>query len=263
MIGQAASEALKISGRSRTTTRAIFPPEQEQELIQEFFNEQQPAFFVDVGAADPEFGSQSWHLEQAGWSGVLVEPRPDMAEKLRRDRRVPVYEVACSSPNNVGRSMTLHLRGGYSSLSGNLVVAGLKPQGIVNVSIRTLDDLLTESKAPAPIDFVSIDVEGHEIEVLDGFDLDNWRPRLILIEDHVPDLRLHRLLQQRGYKWVRRTGLNAWYVPADNPMRVGWVGWLQFFRKYYLNMPTRRVRDAVRHVRASTGIWPPSRGRDW
>jgi hypothetical protein len=159
--------------------------------------------------------------------------------------------------------MTLHLRGGYSSLNDSLMIAGLPPQGTISVAVNTLDAILAEAKSPRPIDFVSIDVEGHETEVLDGFDLAYWRPRLILIEDHVLDLRLHHLLQQRGYKWVRRTGLNAWYVPADYPMQVGWVGWLQFFRKYYLSMPTRRVRDAVRRVRAAIGVLPPSRGRDW
>jgi FkbM family methyltransferase len=241
--------------------RAIFPAELEQRLIQEFFDGTPSPFFVDVGAADPQIGSQSWHLERIGWSGLLVEPRPDMAEKLRRERRAPVFEVVCSSPANAGRVMSLHLRGGYSSLSENLVIAGLQPQGLVKVQVRTLDDLLAETKAPRPLDLVSIDVEGHEIEVLAGFDLDKWKPRLILIEDHVLDLRLHRLLQQRGYKWVRRTGLNAWYVPADSPMQFGWLGRLQFIRKYYLSMPTRRVRDAVRRARAATGIWPPSRGR--
>jgi FkbM family methyltransferase len=261
MIRQGASKVPEFNGPSRTTTRAIFSPEQEQHLIQEFFDGRQEAFFVDVGAADPQLGSQTWHLEQEGWSGFLVEPRPDMAEKLRRNRRATVYEVACSSPRNVGRAMTLHLRGGYSSLNESLVVAGLKPQGVVEVRIRTLDDLLTEAKAPLPIDFVSIDVEGHEIEVLDGFDLDYWRPRLILIEDHVLNLRLHRLLQKRGYKWVRRTGLNGWYVPSDVAMRVGCLGRLQFIRKYYLSLPTRRIRDAVRLVRASSGVLPPSRGR--
>jgi hypothetical protein len=56
--------------------------------------------------------------------------------------------------------------------------------------------------------------------------------------------------------------LNGWYVPADDPMQVSWIGWLQFLRKYYLSMPTRRVRDAVRRARAAMGILPPSRGRD-
>jgi FkbM family methyltransferase len=241
--------------------RAIFPPEQEQALVREFFGDARERFFVDVGAADPQFGSQTWHLEEAGWSGVLIEPRPDMAERLRHERRAKVYECACSCPADRSRSMPLHLRGGYSSLGQSLMIPGLAPHGTISVSVRTLDDILVEAQAPSPVDFVSIDVEGFEIEVLDGFNLDHWRPRLILIEDHVLDFRLHRVLQQRGYKWVRRTGLNAWYVPADNPMSVGWVGWLQFVRKYYLSLPTRRIRDGVRRVRALTGVLPPSRGR--
>ncbi len=245
---------------SSPTLRAIFRPEDEEGLIRAFLGER-AGFFIDVGAAEPEFGSQTFHLEQSGWTGVLVEPRPDQAGKLRGSRRAAVFAVACSSPGNAGRSMPLRLRGGYSSLNETLVISGLEPQGVIEVPIRTLDDILTEVKAPAPIDFVSIDVEGHETEVLDGFDLARWRPRLILVEDHVLNLTLHRHLQARGYKWVRRTGLNGWYVPADDPMEVGWLGRLQFVRKYYLNMPTRWVRDAVRRVRASLGILPPSHGR--
>src|SRR5262245_61766106 len=241
--------------------RAIFPPEQEQVLIREVLEDARTRFFVDVGAADPRLGSRAWRLEVVGWSGILIEPRPDMAAKLRSERRARVYECACSRPADVERSMQLHLRGGYSSLHQNLVIPGLEHQGTVTVAVRTLDDLLDDAKAPCPLDFVSIDVEGFGTALLEGFDLDRWRPRLILIEDHAQDLSLHRALLQRGYKWVRRTGLNAWYVPADHPMNVGWVGQLQFMRKYYLSLPTRRVRDAVRRVRAFTGVLPPSRGR--
>ena len=241
--------------------RAIFPPEQEDALVMEFFRDFQSGFYVDVGAADPQFGSQTWRFEQAGWNGVLIEPRPDVAEKLRQARHAAVFEVACTSPDNAGRSMPLNLRDGYSSLNATLAIAGLKPRGTIAVKTRTLDDILNEAGAPTPIDFVSIDVEGHEPEVLAGFDLARWRPRLILIEDHVLDLALHRLLEARGYTWVRRTGLNGWYLPAAAAMPVGWLGRLQFVRKYYLDIPTRRVRDAVRLVRAHTGILPPSRGR--
>jgi len=239
--------------------RAIFRADEHDRLMREFFAHTKAGFFVDVGAAHPHVNSQSWPFEQAGWSGVLVEPRPEFAEALRRDRRAAVFEVACSSPGNAGRTMPLNLAGGHSSLNRNLVIAALQAQGQVDVSIRTLDDILAEAQAPVPIDLVSIDVEGHEQDVLAGFDLDRWRPRLILIEDHVLSLDLHRTLQQRGYKWVRRTDLNGWYVPADAPMRVGLLGRLQFIRKYYLGMPARRVRDAVRHIRRFLGVLPPRR----
>ena len=53
--------------------RAILPPDDETRLVRDFFGGV-PGFFVDVGANDPQLGSQSWHLEQAGWTGILVEP---------------------------------------------------------------------------------------------------------------------------------------------------------------------------------------------
>ena len=239
--------------------RAIFGPEHQARLVAEFFGAGFRGSFVDVGAADAQRNSQTWDLERAGWSGVLVEPRPNCAEELRRVRRAPVFQVACSSPARAGATMTLHLAGGHSSLNDAFVVAGLKPEGAITVAVRTLDDVLTEANMTAPIDFVSIDVEGHEADVLAGFDLRRWRPRLMVIEDHVLNLDLHRLLQSRGYKWVRRVDFNGWYVPNDHPMRVSGIGHLQFIRKYYLSLPTRWVRDGVRRLRAWSGILPPKR----
>ena len=237
--------------------RAIFRDDDQERLLAEFFRDVNDGFFVDVGAADPEYISQTWQLEQKGWRGILVEPRPECAAELRAQRRARVYEVACSSPRNRG-TMRMNVLGRYSSLNDSLVIAGLRPQGEIEVATRTLDDILTDAQAPSPIDFISIDVEGHELEVLEGLDLARWRPRLLLVEDHVHNLRLHRAIERRGYKWVRRTDLNAWYMPADAPMTVGWFGRLQFFRKYYVSMPVRWLRDGLRLVRAALGR-PPQR----
>lgn len=239
--------------------RAIFGPEHQQRLVAEFFGQGYRGTFVDVGAADAERNSQTYELERAGWSGILIEPRPDCAEDLRRVRRAPVFEVACSSPQRAGTIMTLNLAGGHSSLNEVFVVAGLKSQGAITVAVRTLDDVLAEANMPAPIDFVSIDVEGHEADVLAGFDLQRWQPRLLVIEDHVLNLRLHRLMQRLGYKWLRRVDFNGWYVPSDHVLRVSLLGQAQFIRKYYLSLPTRWVRDGVRRLRAWSGILPPKR----
>src|SRR5947209_16759770 len=229
--------------------RAILPDHEEMRLVREFFGGA-TGYFVDVGANDPQLGSQSWHLEQAGWTGILIEPQPDLAARLRQRRKAKVFAVACSAPANAGTSMPLYLAGPLSSLNENLMNVTLKADATVTVPVRTLDHVLAEAGAPSPIDFLSIDVEGHAREVLQGIDLVRWRPRLILVEDHVMNLRLHRHLRSRGYQWIRRTGLNSWYVPVDAASPVGAFGQWQFFRKYILGVPFRHFREAMRRVRA-------------
>lgn len=229
--------------------RVIFPSDAENKLKEEFFERSPRGYFVEVGANDPEELSQTFHLEALGWGGVLIEPQPALAQRLKQQRAAKVFAVACSSPRNAGSTMTLHLAGIYSSLDPALSIATERPDDAVAVPVRTLDAILTEAGAPSPIDFVSIDVEGREIDALDGFDLDRWRPRVLLVEDLCMDLRLNRYLARRGYRWFRRTGLNDWYVPRDSPARVDPQGWLQFVRKRYLGVPFRRFREATRRKR--------------
>jgi len=228
--------------------RAVFTDESnEEELKAAFFGALDDGYFVDVGANDPRRGSQTWHLEQRGWKGVLVEPQPDLAERLRRDRNARVVAAACSSPANSDRMMTLRLAGPYSSLNASLAAQGVSARASIEVPVRTLDDILREAKAPVPIDFISIDVEGHELEVLKGLALDRWRPRLILLEDHLGDLAAHRYLTAADYRIIRRTGLNSWYVPraAAQPHDGGRC---QLVRKLYLSHPFRLLRNWKRRL---------------
>ncbi|HEX4040982.1 MAG TPA: FkbM family methyltransferase [Xanthobacteraceae bacterium] len=228
--------------------RTVFPWQVENEFKAAFFMSTRQGFFVEVGANQPQQGSQSWQFEQAGWRGVLVEPQPDLAERLRQTRRAHVVAAACSSPANAGKTMTLHVLGPHSSLNPELAVTGVVAEAQIEVPVRTLDEILREAAAPSPIDFVSIDVEGHEVEVLSGFDLARWRPRLILVEDHVTSLATHRALTGAGYRLIRRTGPNGWYVPAREAPRIG-LGWWQIARKYYFALPIRKLRDAKRRLR--------------
>jgi len=228
--------------------RTVFPYQVEDQLKAEFFGPSAAGYFVEVGANAPQAGSQTWQFEQAGWAGVLVEPQPDLAEKLRQMRRAHVVSAACSSPARAGGTVRLHLSGPHSSLKPDLVVTGVAARGAIDVPARTLDDVLEVVRAPAPIDFVSIDVEGHEVEVLCGFDLARWRPRMVLVEDHVGDLATHRFLSRAGYRLIRRTGLNGWYVPRLQAPHVGFGRW-QLVRKYSLALPIRMLRDRKRRLR--------------
>lgn len=221
----------------------------EKQLVREFFGNAPEGFFVEVGANDPHALSQTFHLEERGWTGVLVEPQPNLAEKLRQMRRAKVFAVACSSPDNAGRSLPFHVAGPLSALDRARMAPGAEPEKVILVPVRTLDDILAEAQAPTPIDFLSIDVEGHELEVLRGFDVTRWRPRLILLEDHVGDLGKHRYLKRAGYRIIRRYDNNGWYVPADNEVAIGWPERWQILRKYYFGLPFRMVRNLLRRMR--------------
>jgi len=229
------------------------PPNHEMLLVSAFFGPGK-GYFVEVGANEPQLRSQTWHLEQAGWSGVLVEPQPALAEKLRGARGAKVFAVACSAPEHAGRTLPLHVAGPLSSLDRAQMAPGAAPETVIEVPIRTLDSILEEAGAPEGFDFLSIDVEGHEIEVLRGFDIVRWHPRLILLEDHVPDLSKHRFLKAAGYRIIRRYQNNGWYVPRESTDRCRCADCWQILRKYYLALPFRKLRDASRRRRGTIGV---------
>jgi hypothetical protein len=113
------------------------------------------------------------------------------------------------------------------------------------VELDSIDSILDGEKV-AKLDFVSIDVEGYEEEALSGFNLKKWEPALIFIEDHLYQHRVHFLLKSRGYKLVRRTDLNMWYVPNKSNFPVSLYGRWQLFRKLYVSHPFRMLRLAVK-----------------
>ena len=145
--------------------------------------------------------------------------------------------------------MRLHVAGPFSSFDPNLAVTGLRAERVIDVKVRTLDDVLAEGRAATPIDLVSVDVEGHELDVLRGFDFSRWKPRLVLLEDHVSNLEKHRFMAKAGYSLMRRTGLNGWYVPRADAPPMDLFGRWQILRKYYLALPFRMLRDARRRLR--------------
>jgi len=114
------------------------------QLIAAFFGKR-GGYFVEVGANEPQERSQTWQLEQAAWTGVLIEPQPDLADKLRKARTAKVFAVACSSPDNAGRTLPLHIAGPLSSLNRQRMAPGSTPAGIIDVPLRTLDSILEEA----------------------------------------------------------------------------------------------------------------------
>jgi len=233
-------------------TEQRFHPPPESELVWQFFGGRKNGFFLDVGANEPQKGSQTWMLEERGWRGILIEPQARLCERLRQARpRSQVFQLACGAPG-APPEMLLHTAEslGHSGLVKHLVDATTTYVGTEMVKVMTLDAVLAEAGYPT-IDFMTMDVEGTQFDVLRGFSLQRHRPKLLLMEDHLYDLQAHRHLVRADYRLARRTGLNNWYVPSESSFRpAGFSERFRLWKKVWANTPFRKIRVSFERRKA-------------
>jgi FkbM family methyltransferase len=232
--------------------------QEEKGLIRAYFDGRKNGIFVEVGAHEPVgLSSQSWHLEKKlNWSGLLIEPNPELAKKARLTRPgSTVFEVACTSPKKSGH-LTLYIpvKDGspitsHASVGKNIDDHHYREHVEIRVKARTLDDLLDASHINR-IDLLSIDVEGAEMDVLLGLSLDKYRPRLILLEDKHVYLTKHFYLKRKGYVLVKRTKQNCWYVPrGERRPSQTMEQKLRLLKRMYVSIWWKKVRVAFRSRR--------------
>lgn len=231
---------IPVDFENKRVYRFSNPPSVEQMLVRQYFGSSSDGFFVDVGANHPTVDSQSRHLEQLGWNGLLIEPLPAYCDMLRAERRGIVVQCACSSPENHGKKLSLISAGVHSTLNASPIALGAQSCEIIEVECRTLDSVLEEQGVEPGFEFISIDIEGHEMEMFEGFDLKRWKPRLVLLEDHVVGHEKHNHMVSKGYHLILRTGLNSWYVNERYSFSI--MARLEMFRKYWLGLPFRKIR---------------------
>lgn len=227
----------------------------EKALVRQYFGNADRGFFVEVGANEPTSDySQTWHLEQRGWRGILVEPNPALFDKLVRHRAGSrVYNVACSAPGKIGVAELKipfvadgTIDTGKAALEVEIDHAGFPAYRTETVKVVTLDSILAENDVSG-IDFLSIDVEGTELDVLKGFDVNRYRPRLILLEDKLVYLNKHRWLKRNGYRLVKRTLFNNWYIPNVEPFSLASAKErLVLFKKLYLTLLPRKIKECFK-----------------
>ena len=186
---------------------------------------------VEVGANNGVTLSNTYHFEKRGWRRILVEPNPVLCKEihLKRGERTTLFECAASSSDGIA---ILHMGGGPDDLYSSVESVESETGGgrfiDVEVPTRTLDSMLEEADI-SHIDFISIDVEGHEFIVLGGIDLNRWKPRIVLLEDNkdLSDDTVSQHMASAGYFRFYRTGSNDWYARSgetDNATVAAYAG---------------------------------------
>jgi FkbM family methyltransferase len=225
----------------------------EDLAVLDFF-QGKPGVFIEAGANHPIESSQTYLLEQQGWTGILIEPNPHLAELCRQLRpRSKVFACALVEPGGPAQ-VRMHFPGSALHELAKVVdpassPSSPSPQGLTfDCPARHLNDVLAEAGLGA-VDFFSIDLEGYEAAALRGFDWKRWRPRLLSVEDHCEHLQTWRRVRAAGYRFLRRIGDNDWYVPPESPHRATPAEHLRLVRKKILSLPLRKFRRLARRVR--------------
>ena len=182
-----------------------------------------PGYFVEFGAADGVALSNSHILEKHfGWSGILCEPSKSWHKALIENRSCVidtrcVYSVSGAkigfSENYVGELSTIT---SYAEPNSS----GLLKRTTLSYEVETvsLENLLKDYNSPGFIDFLSIDTEGSEFEILESFDFNSYRFGVICVEHNYADTRekIRKLLLANGYRQVHEdlSDFDDWYVQA-------------------------------------------------
>ncbi len=237
----------------------------EDVVLDRAFGREHSGFYVDVGAGSPLEASVTRHFYEHGWHGINIEPVPEYVALLQGERpRDRTVAVAAGAKRARGVLFVVLDEPGLSTLSEHQARLHEQEGHQIeqrDVDVMTLDALLAQAR-PESIDFVKIDVEGSEREVLEGLDLCLWRPRVIVIEATRPNTRVgthkiwEHLITAHAYDYASTDGLNRYYVRQEDAELCDLLGpanCLDNFvsaRDLLIEEEVGRLRDYVGHVEA-------------
>jgi FkbM family methyltransferase len=185
-------------------------------------------FYLDVGAHDPFRFSNTAFFYKNGWRGINVEPNPDAKSTFDQERPEDInLSIAISSTSGTKKFYIYNepaLNGIDNDRREELKDTGYKLEKITDIKTDTLEKILLKYQAHfARPNFLSIDVEGHEMEVLKSNNWGLFPFDFILVEQRLEDLTLiscseiYAFLSSLTYRPVACTGRTVIYKRSPQP----------------------------------------------
>jgi len=180
-------------------------------------------YFVEFGATNGVDISNTHLLEKHfGYTGILSEPNPKQLGDIR-SQRTSIVDVSCVW-KETGKTLKFVEKGDLSTLEGfsELDMHGKKRRGRPTFDVQTisLNDLCEKYNAPAQIDYLSIDTEGSELEILSHHNFDAYTFKVITVEHNYTKNRekIFELLTSKGYlrKYEQLSQTDDWYSLKTN-----------------------------------------------
>jgi FkbM family methyltransferase len=194
-------------------------------LIESYFDKGYKGTCIEVGAADGIKGSNTLYFEKLNWDVLCIEPNPKQFDSLAKHRKNVVH---CAISDSIGKMDLTVFDIGEKNIMSSLT--SLRPderlveahKHIINdsykveVEVETLPNILETVNYPRKIDFISIDTEGTELDVLKGFDFNKYNVTLFVVENNYDDKDIMDFMTSRGYVRDQRYKINDFYIRQDN-----------------------------------------------
>lgn len=196
--------------------RRTYAQEGEDVVLMRIFESKSTGYYVDVGAHHPQRFSNTYYFYKLGWRGLNIDAMPGSMKVFKRTRPRDInLEYAVSDNNNQKKYYMFEdsaLNTLCEELAQGYIGNGRKVINIIDIPTRTLSSILDEYLfGHSEIEFMSVDVEGLDVEVLKSNDWNKYRPLVVLVEClefnilNPEQNELVNFLDERGYNLFAKT----------------------------------------------------------
>lgn len=165
-------------------------------------------YFIELGACDGLYLSNSLFFERnLEWNGICIEPNDNYMSELYKNRKCNISNELISSES--GKEVEFS----YCRSASGIIDENMGPftskNNVVKKKTKMLSQILDQFNAPNVIDYLSLDVEGHEYSILSTFPYDKYKFRCITVEHNEPhvgstqQMLIREILEKNGYKFIK------------------------------------------------------------
>ncbi|NNC88895.1 MAG: FkbM family methyltransferase, partial [Akkermansiaceae bacterium] len=193
----------------------------EDRFIHYLLDVAKAGFYVDVGCNHPLHKSNTLRLYQRGWRGLCIDGNPELIDLFQRVR--PLDNAVCEIVSDEEKEIEFIVakQTAVSTVSEEHAAEWIGDEGVarrIKTTAKTLTSILDENDVPKDFELLSVDVEGHDLEVMRSLDFHIYRPQVVVCEIHGFDLlhpersEIYRLLVEAGYTLKGYASFNAFFV---------------------------------------------------
>ncbi len=178
-------------------------------MADEFFKKKIKGFYIDVGCHQPILNNNTYRLYKRGWTGINIDLDFNTIDMFNFFRKKDLnIQAGISNTEEEKNLYFFHNRSAINTLSE---ATGIKAKEVRKIQTTTLNKIIENSRFKnIEIDYISIDVEGHELSVLEGLDFKKYKPKLVILEFIDPSIKefheqkIQNLMNSEIYKFMEK-----------------------------------------------------------